>query len=214
MSKKEDMNAGYFIYLIKSYLQGTLTKAEVKEQTADLIDWNSELAVNDELACLLVEIATGVNAAFYDAIIEEVSESRETIPSRAGLIHHLEQYLAGNITINDLIAWATWHNVEDYTLADIFHDYLVAFLCIDFLPSHHQRFDHQKYKLLVEILKQNKNDPEKEKATVMLLLDAGESIFRNFLHKCMQPCTTINWKPYLLNKPDTGWLPEKEFCRN
>lgn len=95
----------YFISLIKSWLQGTKTRPEIISETADVLHL-SNIASTD-VTYQLISTAREMNEDFYTDIVNHINYDADTVPTRAGLIHHLSALLAEEITLGELIEWAT-----------------------------------------------------------------------------------------------------------
>ncbi|MET6998295.1 hypothetical protein [Chitinophaga defluvii] len=194
----------FFITLIKAYLQGTKTKNEIKQEVDGLFDWEeitSRYATQD-VTFLLTRAAQNINENYYADIVEHISSTSDTIPTRAGLIHHLEQLLKGNIDQEDLYEWATWHNVDsDDDATAVFEDLAVAYFCLYLLPAQKQHLTEKKYQQALYIFRQKNSNMLKDKIALVLLIEKERQYFSFFLRDYLQGTKSIDeLDVYLLNK--------------
>jgi hypothetical protein len=194
----------YFITLIKAYLQGHKTKQEIKQEVEGIFDW--EEIVNrygtHDVTFLLTRAARNINENYYLEIIEHISNTAHTVPTRSGLIHHLEELLKGNITPEDLYEWATWHNIDsDDDTETIFEDLAVAYFCLYLLPNYKQQLTPAKYKQALHIFRQQDSHMLKEKIALVLLIEKEKQSFNFFLRDYHEGRKSIDELDlYLLNK--------------
>jgi hypothetical protein len=196
------VTATYFISLIKAYLQGVKTKQEILTETSGLL----ALPVPGEdvpsnITNRLIVAASRINERFYFEIVEQVSQASDTTPTRAGLLHHMEAFVAGDITAEDLVEWATtWHNEDEMTEA-LFEDAAVEYCCLFWIPANRAAITVKNISRALEIFRLDCGDPLRERVALVLLSDKEKQHFLFFLrdyadhHK-----TTEDLNLYLLKK--------------
>ena len=189
----------YFISLIKAWLQGTRTKQEILAETADVLQFPDP--VNADVTYLLTAAAREMNEAFYIDIVEHINHADDTVPTRAGLIHHLNALLAQQIELQDLIDWATWYRSDDEQLsAGVFDDFTVEYFCLDFLPANEDIFSPKMCRRALEILQQV-NAPLEEKIALVILPDPELEDLKHFLEQqAIQPPSAETTDGYLMWK--------------
>jgi len=194
----------FFITLIKAYLQGTKTKSEIKQEVDGLFDWEeiTNRYASQDVTFLLTRAAQKINENYYADIVEYISNTTDTVPTRAGLVHHLEQLLKGNIDQEDLYEWGTWHNVDaDDDTAAAFEDLAVAYFCLYLLPTQQQHLTEKKYQQALHILRQTNSNMLKDKIALVLLIEKEKQYFNFFLRDYVQGTKSIDeLDVYLLNK--------------
>lgn len=194
----------FFITLIKAYLQGTKTKSEIKQEVDGLFDWEeiTNRYATQDVTFLLTRAAKKINENYYADIVEYISSTTDTVPTRAGLVHHLEQLLKGNIDQEDLFEWATWHNIDtDDDTAAAFDDLAVSYFCLYLLPTQQQYLTEKKYQQALHILRQPNSNMLKDKIALVLLIEKEKQYFNFFLRDYVQGTKSIDeLDVYLLNK--------------
>lgn len=195
------ITAVYFISLIKAWLQGTKTRQEILAETADVLPIPD--IANADVTNLLAEVARDMNEDFYIDIVTYINYGPDIVPTRAGLIHHLNALLAGHITLTDLIDWATWNlsGQEDDMSAGLFEDYTVEYFCLDFLPAYDDTFSPHMCRKVLGILQAPGHSVIQEKIALTLLVEHELEDFQRFVHEYVQqPYTTAALDQYLLGK--------------
>lgn len=178
----ENIDAIHFVYLVKSYFHGTQTRIQANAQLAGIAGWESGFYTNKiDLIYALVEATRKKGRSFHAAAVQQITDMRDAIPTRAGIIHHLEQYLAGNISQGDLKEWATWHQADDYSHTALLYDYSIAFCCLGLLPVHYHQLTSKNYLQLLQLFKKNGGDPEKELKAMIRLFDVEERALHFFI---------------------------------
>jgi hypothetical protein len=173
----------YFISLIKSYLQGHKTKPEILAETADLLP----PAAHGEVSQLLTAAAHQMHDAFYADIVDSIQHTSGTVPTRKGLIHHLEALLKEEISTQELLDWATWYTIEEDQLsAGIMDDIAVEYFCLDFLPAYHSELKEEHFFRVLQLFKSPSTDPLKEKIALLLVLEKEQQHFLYFLRSFLQ----------------------------
>ncbi|QHS63104.1 hypothetical protein [Chitinophaga agri] len=188
----------YFISLIKAYLQGHKTKPEILAETADLLP----PARYNEVSRFLTAAAHQMNDAFYADIVDSMQHTSGTVPTRNGLIHHLEALLRGDISVQELLDWATWYTIaEDQLSAGIMDDFAVEFFCFDFLPVHYEALTEEQFRQLLHLFRKVPQDPLKEKIAITLIIEKERQHFLYFLRSFLeQPQHTDALDSYLMGK--------------
>ncbi|SFE03451.1 hypothetical protein SAMN05518672_104212 [Chitinophaga sp. CF118] len=179
----------YFIELIKGYLQGHKTRKEILEETAEVLEFDSYLLIEEgiDITYLLIEAARDMNETFYLDIVSNINHSTDTVPTRAGLIHQLDAFVKGEISRQDLLEWATWYNIDDDQLsAGIFDDFTVEFFCLDFLPTYNEEITGRHFRQILQLFKMNIQQPLKEKMAIILLLDKEKQSFLFYLRNYLE----------------------------
>jgi hypothetical protein len=188
----------YFISLIKAYLQGHKTKPEILAETADLLP----AVAHNDVSQLLTAAAHQMNEAFYADIVDSIQHTSGTVPTRNGLIHHLEALLNGDITVKELLDWATWYTIEpDQLSAGIMDDFAVEYFCFDFLPLHYKELTEKQFRQVLQLFKSAPQDPLKEKIALALVIEKERQHFLYFLRSFLeQPQHTDALDSYLMAK--------------
>jgi hypothetical protein len=177
------VTATYFITLIKAYLQGSKTKKDILSEASGLLPVQVLTASDSQdVTYWLTDTAREINEHFFYDIIDQVSNATDTAPTRDGIIHQLKACVAGDISVADLLDWATWHNMDSESGADIFDDLAVAFFCQQLLPIHFQQFSDRKLRQALEIFRLDCGDPVREKIALVLLLETEKKAFLYFLN--------------------------------
>lgn len=196
----------YFIALIKAYLQGSKTRQEIISETTDLLHLDSYVIEDHvtrmDVTYLLTEAARNMNENFYFDIVTSIDHAQDTAPTRMGLIHHLEAFIAGHISMQELLDWATWYTIDDDQLtAGIFEDLSVEYFCLDFLPAYHEQLSLKKMQQVLQLFRLHVNNPLKEKIALILLLEKEKHSFLFFLRNYLQqPQTKDALDLYLMKK--------------
>lgn len=188
----------HFISLIKAYLQGHKTKPEILAETADLLPSSA----HNEVSQFLTAAAHRMNDAFYADIVDSIQHTSGTVPTRKGLIHHLEALLQEEITVQELLDWATWYTIEeDQISAGIIDDFAVEYFCLDFLPVYHEQLTETQFRNALQIFKQQAENPLKEKIALTLLMETERQHFLYFLRSFLeQPQYIEALDSYLMKK--------------
>jgi hypothetical protein len=175
------VTATYFITLIKDYLQGAKTKQEIITETSGLIALQSPSAIAPaDITHLLITAARDINEHFYFDIVEKISHASDTAPTRSGLLHHLEACIAGHISPEELLEWATWHQTGDAEEVP-FEDPAVEYFCLQWLPAAFASFAIKKIRQVLEIFSLNCGSLLKEKIALVLLSEKEKQHFFFFL---------------------------------
>lgn len=187
----------YFTSLIRAYLKGHKTRTEVLSETDDLIP-DTE---GREVTQLIIAAATSLNEDFYAEIVDNIRYN-SSLPTREGLIHHLEALIKEEITVNDLLEWATWYRIEDDQLsAGIFDDFAVEYFCLDFLPAWYEELSIEQFKQALQLFRMQLQDPLKEKVALLLLIEKEKQHFLFFLRSYLQqPQSPDMLDGYLMKK--------------
>ena len=190
----------YFISLIKAWLQGAKTRPEILGETADVLLLPS--AEQSDVTQLLTNAAREMNEDFYTDIVDHINHAPDTVPTRPGLIHHLQALLAGEITLSDLLEWATWYNTgEDNLSAGIFGDFIVEFICLDFLPANEEALSPLMCRRILEIIQDPATSPLQQKIAITLLPETEKESFYTFLQNYIRhPLSPEALDQYLLKK--------------
>jgi hypothetical protein len=203
-NESPSVTSTYFIELIKAYLQGTKTRKEILEETTEVLEFDSFLLMEDgiDVTYLLTEAARDMSETFYLDIVNNINYSPDTVPTRTGLIHHLQSLIQGGISKQDLLEWATWYNIdEDQLSAGIFDDFTVEFFCLDFLPAHFAELSNKNFRQVLQLFTMNVQDPLKEKMAMLLLLEKERQSFLFFLRNHIQNSHSIDTLDlYLMKK--------------
>ncbi|TWW00186.1 hypothetical protein [Chitinophaga pinensis] len=188
----------YFISLIKAYLQGHKTKPEILAETADLLP----AAAHKEVSQLLTAAAHQMNDAFYADIVDSIQHTSGTVPTRKGLIHHLEALLDKQISVQELLDWATWYTIEDDQLsAGIMDDFAVEYFCFDFLPAHYEEMTEVQFRQVLQLFLSTPENTLKEKIALALVIEKERQHFLYFLRSFLeQPQHTDALNTYLMAK--------------
>lgn len=173
----------YFITLIKDYLQGRKTSQEIMAVTAGVIPLDSEPdEATADITHQLSDAAREMNEHFYFDIVTHLSHAEDTVPTREGLLHHLEEYIAGHLSTQALLQWSTWHNMDaGETTAGMFDNIAVEYFCLDFLPRFYQQLGTDKYQRILDIFRLDIGDELKEKIAILLVLEKERQSFLFFL---------------------------------
>jgi len=176
------VTATYFIALIKAYLQGLKTKQEIISETSGMLpppDPEDRNPAN--ITHQLIAAATKLNELFYFEIVENVSQAEDTTPTRNGLLHHLEAFIAGDITDQDLLAWATtWYNEDEMTEA-YFEGASIEYCCLFWLPANKAHINIKLMQQVLNIFQLNCGSVLKEKIALVLLSEKEQQHFLFFL---------------------------------
>lgn len=188
----------YFISLIKAYLQGHKTKPEILAETADLLP----ATAHNEVSQLLTAAAHQMNDAFYADIVDSLQHTSGTVPTRQGLVHHLQALLRNDINVQELLDWATWYTIaEDQLSAGVMDDFAVEYFCFDFLPAHHHELTEKQFRQALQLFCGTQRDPLKEKIALVLLTEKERQHFLYFLRSFLeQPQHTSALDSYLMAK--------------
>ncbi|SFN26451.1 hypothetical protein SAMN05428949_2178 [Chitinophaga sp. YR627] len=188
----------YFISLIKSYLQGHKTKPEILAETADLLP----VTAHKEVSQFLTAAAHQMNDAFYADIVDSIQHTSGTVPTRKGLIHHLEALLSKQISIQELLDWATWYTIEEDQLsAGIMDDFAVEYFCFDFLPAHYEELTDAQFTQVLQLFRATPENTLKEKIALALIIEKERQHFLYFLRSFLeQPQHTDALNTYLMAK--------------
>lgn len=195
------ITATYFISLIKSWLQGTRTRQEIITETAGVLQIPD--IAHADVTYVLSEVARDMNEDFYTDIVNFINYGTDTVPTRAGLIHHLKALLADNISLAELVEWATWYrNGDDGDMsAGIFEDFAVEYFCLDFLPAYDDTFSPQMCRRALEILQGPWQHPLREKIAMTLLPQHELEEFEQFVYQQVEnPLSATEVDHYLLSK--------------
>lgn len=188
----------YFISLIKAYLQGHKTKPEILAETTDLLPSSA----HNEVSQLLTAAAHQMDDAFYADIVDSIQHTSGTTPTRKGLVHHLEALLKKEITVQELLDWATWYTIEeDQISAGIMDDFAVEYFCLDFLPVYHEELREKQFRHALLLFQQTPGNPLKEKIALTLLIEKERQLFLYFLRSFLeQPQHVEALDSYLMKK--------------
>lgn len=195
------ITATYFISLIKSWLQGTRTRQEILAETAGVLQIPD--IAHADVTYVLSEVARDMNEDFYTDIVNYINYGADTVPTRAGLIHHLKALLSDNISLAELVEWATWcRNGDDGDMsAGIFEDFTVEYFCLDFLPAYDDTFSPQMCRRALEILQTPGQHPLREKIALTLLPQHELEEFVQFVYQYeATPLPAATLDHYLLSK--------------
>ncbi|RFM36669.1 hypothetical protein [Chitinophaga silvisoli] len=190
----------YFISLIKSWLQGTKTRPEIISETADVLHLTS--IDPSDVTYLLITVAREMNEDFYTDIVAHINYDADTVPTRKGLIHHLNALLAEEITLQEFMEWARWYSIdEDQLSAGIFEDFVVEYFCLDFLSANDDVFSPYMCRRALEILEYTGASPTQQKIALTLLPGHELDDFKEFLSQVasQHPSTTFIDR-YLMKK--------------
>jgi hypothetical protein len=189
----------YFTSLIRSYLKGLKTRPEILADIGDLIP----LTEGSETTQLIVAAATSANADFYSEVVQYVQQGTD-LPTREGLVHHLEAVINEEITVQELMDWAAWYAddiEEDALSAGIFEDFAVEFFCLDFLPVYAMDMTDDDFLQALQLFKMPAQDPLKEKIALLLIMEKEKQHFLFFLRSyLLHPQSADALNSYLMKK--------------
>ncbi len=190
----------FFVALVKDYLRGNKTKAEVLADIAPV--QVASVAVGEEVTQMLLSAARTVNEDFYQQVLTEMPHAVETTPTRAGMIHHLKALLAGNIQTADFLEWATWHNEPNTDMgAGFFDDIAIDYLCTQLLPQYGQELTREHYEKVMKILSNQQHQVLKDKVALVLLTEKEQQRFLFYLGDYIQGHTSPEQLDvYLMNR--------------
>ncbi|CAL1519714.1 hypothetical protein [Chitinophaga sp. MM2321] len=193
----------YFATLMKAYLRGTKTREEVIQDLygPSLLPQDA-MDPDEDVTRILLQVARDTNEHYYDEIITAITHATDSAPSRAGLIHHLQALLAGELTRKQLLQWATWHSEPDTdTGAGYFDDLAVDYFCTHLLPNPPEEFTTAHFEQALKILQHGSQDPLKDKVALVLIFDKEKQRFLFYLGDFIQGHSTPEQLDvYLLNK--------------
>lgn len=128
--------AKLYFSLVRDYLRGYKTAAEIREALRTLpADDRLSPETAASPADLVMAAAMCVHERYYHQIARWVAISTDLVPQRSGLIHHLEQFLWGHITAEELHQWATWYASPAWmAYTGRFEDEDMAYLCLEKFP--------------------------------------------------------------------------------
>ncbi|WP_143310125.1 hypothetical protein [Chitinophaga vietnamensis] len=190
----------YFVTLVKAYLNGTKTSAEVTQELIPLHDTNT--TYRGDITQVILDTARDVNENYYEEIVHTLADAADTAPTRAGMIHQLEALLAGRISKDDFFRWATWHNEPGNDAGEgFFDDIAVDYFCSQLLPQHHSVLTNAHYEQALEIFQSNRHHPLKDKIALVLLTDNEQQRFLFYISDYIQGRTAPEQLDvYLLNR--------------
>lgn len=196
------VTATYFIALIKAWLQGVKTRQEIISETSGMLpppEPEDENPAN--ITHQLIAAATKLNEHFYFEIVEHVSQASDTTPTRKGLLHHLEAFIAGRITDQDLLTWATtWYNEDEMTAA-YFEGASIEYFCLFWLPANKARINVKTMQQVLDIFRLDCGNVLKEKIALVLSAEKEQQHFLFFLRDYADHRkTNEELNIYLLNK--------------
>ncbi|MFB6454672.1 hypothetical protein ACE38W_05315 [Chitinophaga sp. Hz27] len=167
----------YFVALVKDYLQGLKTKAEVLTDIAP-VQSGLDVPTMDEVTRQIIVTAQMLNEDVYEEMITAIAHATDTTPTREGMLHQLKALLQGDITEADFKQWATWHNEPGTdTGGGFFDDIAVDYFCTRLLPQSSQELNPRHYQKALEIFSNNSHQPLKDKVALVLLTEKEQQRF-------------------------------------
>ncbi|MFY0254521.1 hypothetical protein ACDQ55_11255 [Chitinophaga sp. 30R24] len=193
----------YFVTLLKAYLRGNKTRQEVIEDLHSMISLplkNED--THTEVSRLLFRAAAEINEAYYQEIVTALSHATDTAPTREGVIHQLQAMLDGQITTEQLLQWATWHNEPgDTNGVSFFNDIAVDYFCTQLLPAYGAMLTTAQYQQALKIFQSEPHNSLKEKVALVLLAEKEKQRFLFYLGDYIQGNSAIEQLDvYLLHK--------------
>ncbi|WP_291913624.1 hypothetical protein [Chitinophaga sp. CB10] len=190
----------FFVALVKDYLRGLKTKAEVFSDITP-VQPASTLA-DGEVTQVVIEAARAVNEDFYEQLITEMGHAADTTPTRAGMVHQLQALLQGAISRKDFIEWATWHNEPGTDNGGgFFDDVAVDYCCTQLLPKAGYELTEAQLQKALAIFSNPHYQSLKDKVALVLLTEQEQQRFLFYLGDFIQGHTSPEQLDvYLLNR--------------
>lgn len=146
----------YFQVLLLSWYQGHKTGHEIKEETKDFLDFEQFEKEFDEFIYILEASVDEYDDDIGYAWEDYKEYAKDTAPTVGGLCHNIDEVLAGNQSIEELIDWAAWHNLDGgETTAGVFENENIEYYCLDFLPENDEKIDNNVLKASIPIIKES-----------------------------------------------------------
>jgi hypothetical protein len=199
----------FFHSLLLNWWQGTRTKNELVMEVGSIFkitkisEWSD--FIND-----FEESLREFNEKYYFDWIDYKEYAKETAPTVNGLIHSIKEFKLGNITKEDFINWACWHNGDcGETTSGVFENKNIEYFCLFFLPYHYENLDNNFYSKAISIIEKSNNLSYGEFVIAVNMLIEKEKksmyfFFKSFLEekKSEEELNTYLEKKYNVNLPE------------
>lgn len=182
---KKDYN--FFHNLLISWWQGTKTKNELIEEVDSILKLNN-ISQEYEFINQFEESIRDYDESYYFEWLQYKEYAKDTAPTLIGLIHSIEEYKSGNLTKQDFVEWACWHNGDcGETTSGRFENKSIEYFCLIFLPHHYQNLDFNFYsKAILILMESNKLSYGEFVIAINLLLEREKKsmyfFFKDYLN--------------------------------
>ena len=202
----------FFHNLLLNWWQGIKTKNELEAEVAPVFkitkisEWSD--FIND-----FEESLREFNEKYYFDWIEYKEHAKETAPTVNGLVHSIEEFKVGNITKEDFINWACWHNGDcGETTIGVFENKNIEYFCLLFLPVHYESLNNAFYiKASSLILDSNKLHYGEFVIAINLLVEKEKKSMFYFLKSYLEGKKSVDDLNQYLEKKYNVNLPEFKF---
>lgn len=208
---KNDYN--YFHKLLIAWYQGEKTGNEIKKETKDILDLNE---YEEDFDVFIYAFEESLNE-FDDDIgygWEDYKElAEDTAPTIKGVCHNISQFLSDNQTIEDVVDWATWHNLDGgETTNGQFENSNIEFFCLYFIPENYKDLDVKFYQTVKPLIEKSNTLTYGEFIIALyLLLEKEQKSMYFFFKDYINGTKNENdLKEYLVNKFNRN-LPDFNF---
>lgn len=202
----------YFHNILIGYFQGTISEREIKSITdlpfkiEKLSQWSGFLA---DFETSFKEYDEGL----YFEWLEYKEYAKDTAPTVKGLVHSLNEFVKDNLSKDEFIEWACWHNEDcGETTSGKFENKNIEFFCLYFIPENHKNLDISFYHKTIQLIeKSNKLTYGEFLIGLYLLLEKEQKSLYFFLKEYINGSKNeADLEKYLVKKFNRG-LPNFTF---
>ncbi len=170
----------YFHNILIGYFQGTITEKEIKSKKD--LPFKIESQWCDFVANFENSLRNYDKGLYFEW--EQYKEyAEDTAPTVKGLLHSLNELIKQNISQDEFIEWACWHNVDcGETTSGRFENQSIEFFCEWFIPERYTVLDSNFYQQVLSLIeKSNEITYEQFKISLYLLLEKERKSLYFFL---------------------------------
>jgi len=192
----------FFHNLLISWWQGTKTKNEIIEVVSPVFEIKSISEWSDFINDFEESIRE-YDEQYYFVWAEYKEYAKDTAATVLGLLHCIESYQSKELTTEEFINWACWHNTDcGETTRGVFENRSIEYFCLFFLPKYYENLDSIFYtKACGLIIASNKLQYGEFVIALNLLLEKEKKSMFYFLKSYLEgKKTDADLNDYLIKK--------------
>lgn len=172
----------YFHEIVLDWFKGNKTKNEIMFETKNILDVKRLINEGYDFDCAFEMALKELNPEFSQRWEVYKENAKDTAPTIQGLCHCIAELIEGNLSVEDFIDWAAWHNKDcGETTSGVFENSSIEYFCLIFIFKHKEQLENKLFLTEVKklILKSNMRSYG---AFIILLYLLVESEYKSFYY--------------------------------
>ncbi len=140
--------------LILRWFQGSVTSPELIRMSSPALDIHAEGWPEIDMVAAFESSLRKLDENHLYRWEQRKEYAKDTAPTVNGLVNNLVQTTEGKQSLENLVEWASWHNMDGgETTSGVFENDRIEYFCLEFLPSFHESLDPTYFKRVLGIVK-------------------------------------------------------------